>query len=199
MSRHRQVLLVVVVLALGIVVVLGATVVTAGLPALLGVIAVVALVTGLLPRRRRRPPGPADVPESATAVPDNRRWTTEWDTTPPPGEVALVRECVAEQLSGWGVHGEAAEPTLLVITELLTNAIEHGHPPVRLLVGATGETVRVEVHDGAPAAPRRRPRDPYELRGRGLHLVDALSLRWSWTNGPTGKTVWAEIPTAWPP
>ena len=112
--------------------------------------------------------------------------------------VPHTRERVAAVLAEWGLSGEPVEPTLLVVTELLSNAIDHAHGPVRLSVERSAETVHVEVRDATPDAPQLRPPNPARARGRGVHLVDALSLRWGWTAGSTGKVVWAEVPTEWP-
>jgi anti-sigma regulatory factor (Ser/Thr protein kinase) len=126
------------------------------------------------------------------------RWSTSWESDPPVHAVPHTRERVAAALAEWGLSGEPVEPTLLVVTELLSNAIDHAHGPVRLSVERSAETVRVEVRDATPDAPQLRPPDPARARGRGVHLVDALSLRWGWTPDPPGKVVWADVPTEWP-
>jgi anti-sigma regulatory factor (Ser/Thr protein kinase) len=97
-------------------------------------------------------------------------------------------------LGEWGLTGEAREDVLLVVTELLSNAVDHGRGPVRLTVELRSGSVRIEVHDTAPDAPRPQPLDPYAVRGRGLQMVEALSSRWGWTDGPAGKIVWADVP-----
>ena len=51
----------------------------------------------------------------------------------------------------------------------------------------------VEVHDESPARPQLRPVDPSSARGRGMQLVQALSIRWGTEPGPLGKVVWAEL------
>jgi hypothetical protein len=58
--------------------------------------------------------------------------------------------------------------------------------------------VQVEVRDATPDARRLQPPDPARARGRGVHLVEALSSRWGWTADPPGKVVWADVPTEWP-
>jgi anti-sigma regulatory factor (Ser/Thr protein kinase) len=126
------------------------------------------------------------------------RWSTSWESDPPVRAVPHTRERVAAVLAEWGLSGEPVEPTLLVVTELLSNAIDHAHGPVRLSVERSAETVRVEVRDATPEAPQLQPPDPVRARGRGVHLVDALSSRWGWTPDPPGKVVWAEVPTEWP-
>ncbi|MCO1658840.1 ATP-binding protein [Pseudonocardia humida] len=155
-------------------------------------VTVLALVagTGMRLRRMRRPRR-----EGARAGP---RWTTGWESEPLADAVPVVRGRLAVVLDEWGLTGEAAEPTLLVVTELVSNAAEHGRAPVRLAVELRGDAVRVEVYDGSPEQPRRRPHDPARDRGRGLLLVDGLSGGWGWIPSPPGKVVWAEVATEWP-
>ena len=161
-----------------------------------------ALVVGL----RARGPGWArsrriqHVRWSAVDLPtdvDGPSWTTMWNTQPTPGDLSTTRGQATSVLTEWDVHGEAAEPTLLVLTELLTNAIEHARPPLRVTLGLGEDFVRVEVQDTAADPPRCRPRED-EGRGHGVQIVAALAMRHGWTPDPQGKTVWADVPVGWP-
>jgi anti-sigma regulatory factor (Ser/Thr protein kinase) len=122
----------------------------------------------------------------------------KWQSTPPPSAVRFAREQLTRVLDEWDLTGEAVEPTLLVVTELLSNAIDHARAPIQLAVSRTGESVRVELRDSVTEPPRLQPHDPWAKRGRGLQVVEALSLRWGWTDEPAGKTVWADVVTEWP-
>lgn len=122
----------------------------------------------------------------------------QWQSGPPGNAVPFIREQLARVLADWGLTAEAYEPTLLVVTELVTNAVEHARSPIQLTVSFPGECVRVEVHDAASEPPRRQPQDRWEARGRGLQLVDALSSRWGWTPDAAGKAVWADVSIGWP-
>ena len=115
---------------------------------------------------------------------------------PPVEAVPLTRRQLSVVLGEWGLTGEPYEDVLMVVTELLSNAVDHGRGPVRLMVELRSDSVRIEVHDTAPDAPRPQPLDPYAVRGRGLQMVEALSSRWGWTDGPAGKIVWADVPKA---
>ena len=83
-----------------------------------------------------------------------------------PEAVSAVRRRVRHVLDGWELTGEAADTTLLVVSELVTNAIVHALPPATLRLCWTRldghRTLRVEVSDGGPAAPARylSPRRP---------------------------------------
>ena len=92
---------------------------------------------------------------------DGPSWTTAWDAQPMPSDLPATRTQVTAVLTEWDVQGEAAEPTLLVVTELLTNAVEHARPPLRVTLRLGHEFVRVEVCDATPShhgSARRRPR-----------------------------------------
>ena len=94
-----------------------------------------------------------------------------------------------------GSHLDAVtDDAALVVTELVTNALLHGGPPVRLRLQELPKGVRVEVADrGAelPVAPRR---SSVAMTGRGLGLVSALSRSWGVDHDEQGgKVVWAEL------
>ncbi|WP_435614662.1 ATP-binding protein [Streptomyces coelicoflavus] len=86
----------------------------------------------------------------------------------------------------------------LCVTELLTNVIDHvgaGTPAtVRVAVLPTGRT-RVEVTDPDPRALPllTGPAGVTDESGRGLALLDALTLRWGVEQGAGHKTVWCEL------
>jgi anti-sigma regulatory factor (Ser/Thr protein kinase) len=112
--------------------------------------------------------------------------------------VPFARDQLTQVLAEWGLTGEAAEPTQLVVTELISNAIDHASAPIKLTVSFPGDSVRVEVHDSAAEPPRQQSLDPRRLRGRGLHMIDAVSSQWGWTPDAAGKTVWADVSIGWP-
>jgi anti-sigma regulatory factor (Ser/Thr protein kinase) len=205
-SRSRRLLTATALLALGVAVILGVAAMTVALPAVLGILALVGLVAawGLRARPRRSPfvgqfeahDIPAGAPTPTTTHP--RRWTTRWDTTPPTGALGLTRDQLRPVLADWGLASEDSEPTLVVVTELLSNALEHASTPIALTVALIDDRVRVEVNDAAAEPPRRQPDDPSQHRGRGLQLVEKLSSQWGWTSEATGKSVWADVTTEWP-
>ena len=88
----------------------------------------------------------------------------------------------------------------LLVSELVTNAIEHARSDgdIGLRVGLEDGTVRVEVIDGgAGFTPRaRQPGDPLSS-GWGLHFVDRLANRWG-ADAEKGGRVWFEMPARVP-
>lgn len=142
---------------------------------------------------------------SAHAVPHTeltsptRHFTMRFSSTP--RGVRLARRLAGQRLDAWGVpYGSPAfDEVTLVVAELCANAVRHGRVPgrdFRLWLGADAVTVRVEVTDtGAEGTPEpASPGDDGE-GGRGLLIVAGLAATWGWrerSDGPPGKTVWAE-------
>jgi hypothetical protein len=69
----------------------------------------------------------------------------------------------------------------------------HARTDIELLVRLRPRGVRIEVHDGSPAAPVVRRYDDDAMTGRGLALVDELARRWGVERTPGGKAVWFEL------
>jgi hypothetical protein len=210
MVRRRR-LTVTAVLALLVIVALFVLATAFAVPVIIVVVsAVLALTVGVRSQLASRPARRRadrvsrrgrDVWPTAAAPPQpaGPRWTTTWDTLPPPGDIPAARERVGALLAEWGVDGDGALPTLLVITELLTNAVEHASAPIHLTLEWGHTFVRVHVHDSAPGVPPAPTHDPEAARGHGLQIVEGLALRRGWIPERHGKTVWADVPTSWPP
>jgi two-component sensor histidine kinase len=98
----------------------------------------------------------------------------------------------SDQLSVWGL-GELAFATELIVSELVTNAIRYGSPPIELRL-LRGDTLVCEVSDGSSTAPHLRRARSFDEGGRGLLLVAQLAERWGSRQTPAGKTIWAELP-----
>ena len=205
MTAYRRLALVVGVLVLVVVSAMVAAA-FAALPVAIAIAsAVFALVVGLRsrgkvgsrwPRTAERLGGDPWATASAPPHLGGLTWTTTWDTMPSPGSMPTVRERAAAVLTEWDLGGEDAQPSLLALTELVTNAVEHGCPPLQVTLGLGRDFVRVAVHDCAPAPPRARPHE--DGRGRGLEIVAGVALRHGWAPDPHGKVVWADVAIGWP-
>ncbi|GAA2458572.1 ATP-binding protein [Streptomyces lavendulocolor] len=121
---------------------------------------------------------------------------------PDPAEVGRARRWARSRLAGSGIGEDEplAETLVLLISELVTNAVVHtGCPAVlRMLFGAGAGTaqpgtVRVEVADTSARPPRPRHADGDDTNGRGLELVDGLADRWGWQREGAGKSIWCEV------
>jgi anti-sigma regulatory factor (Ser/Thr protein kinase) len=83
------------------------------------------------------------------------------------------------------------EDVLLVVSELVTNALVHGDGPPVLRLRCTRTQVRVEVSDSGSDLPE--PREPGPSSGWGLHVIELLSAGWGVSRGDEGKAVWCEL------
>ena len=111
---------------------------------------------------------------------------------PVPGSVALARRFVGDTLSGWGCD-DFVDAGRLLASELVTNAVLHARSGITVVVRLHRTGVRVEVHDGSPAAPTVRDYGDEAMTGRGLALVADLAARWGVDRDGSGKSVWFEL------
>ena len=109
------------------------------------------------------------------------------------GSCARARQVVREAAASWGLSEDLTDDAQLVVTELVSNGIDHGEGPITLSVSRKPAGMLVEVHDESSKQPLLRPVNPNSARGRGMQLVQALSVRWGTTPGVRGKVVWAEL------
>ncbi|MFF8476904.1 SpoIIE family protein phosphatase [Streptomyces sp. NPDC015414] len=115
-----------------------------------------------------------------------------WDVPSDPAAVAAFRQAATERLTDWGLE-EIAFVTELVVSELVTNAIRYGEPPVQLRLIRDGALI-CEVSDGSSTSPHLRRAHAYDEGGRGLLLVSQLTQRWGSRQTTSGKTIWAQQP-----
>src|SRR4051794_39043558 len=103
--------------------------------------------------------------------------------------------CVPEVRRIVGGHVEALlDDVELVATELVTNAVLHGAPPIVFRLRRDGAVVRVEVEDGGAGMAIRAAGGPDAMTGRGLGLIEALAGEWRADRLPSGsKVVWADV------
>lgn len=98
----------------------------------------------------------------------------------------------------WDLHGDAREAAEIVITELVTNAVEHAGSPSVVVVERRDATFRLTVRDfgtehHVPEAAIWIAPPTSSPRGRGLAMVAAVSHTWGVEAHVDGTTVWAEM------
>lgn len=85
-------------------------------------------------------------------------------------------------LRQWGLSPQTAEHAVLLVSELVGNAVRHtGARVFGLRMLRRRGWIRVEVRDPSRGLPCLMPVQPMDVSGRGLFLVDKLSDRWGWT------------------
>ncbi|WP_066975370.1 SpoIIE family protein phosphatase [Streptomyces sp. NRRL F-4489] len=139
------------------------------------------------------PPKPSDdiaLMVATTCVLDPDR-VAQWDVAPDPAAVGPVRAACVDQLTRWGL-GDTVFTTELLLSELITNAVRYGAPPitVRLLYD---RALTCEVADASSTAPHLRKAAATDEGGRGLFLVAHLAQRWGTRYTGRGKIIWAEL------
>jgi PAS domain S-box-containing protein len=113
-----------------------------------------------------------------------------WRFPDDPAAVSRARALATRQLNQWGLQN-MAETTELIVSELITNAIQHGTGPVGLRL-IRDEVLICEVSDTSNSYPRLRHPNTTNENGRGILLVAQLSRRWGTRHTPDGKLIWAE-------
>ncbi len=126
---------------------------------------------------------------------------------PVPGGSArrVVRTLPAQPMSvplarswaeGWldaHVEPEHHDDVLLVVSELMTNAVRQGDGAVRTTLQAEDRGVRVEVFDRGHRMPRLTDTELDATGGRGLLMIEAVCAEWGVGEELEGKTVWARL------
>ncbi|MER5918401.1 ATP-binding protein, partial [Streptomyces sp. NPDC001982] len=83
------------------------------------------------------------------------------------------------------------DPTQLIVSELVTNAVRHSTGPIGLRL-IHHQVLTCEVFDTDANSPRLRHPRATDENGRGLFLVTQLSRRWGARPEPGGKIIWAD-------
>ncbi|MEU0204277.1 MULTISPECIES: SpoIIE family protein phosphatase [unclassified Streptomyces] len=116
----------------------------------------------------------------------------DWDVAPDPAEVPRARKFALDQVAAWGLE-EASFVTELVVSELVTNAIRYGEPPIMLRLIRDSSLI-CEVSDASNTAPHLRRARAFDEGGRGLLLVAQLTQGWGTRHTTDGKTIWCAQP-----
>jgi anti-sigma regulatory factor (Ser/Thr protein kinase) len=117
-----------------------------------------------------------------------RRWTVI-----SPAELGSLRAQLRHLADVWALPEDCTDRILMIVNELVSNAIDHARTTCDITVQNTRSLVRVLAADESPLPPRKASLDVNAARGRGLQMVEALASRWGWTRRRRGKTVWAAV------
>jgi anti-sigma regulatory factor (Ser/Thr protein kinase) len=96
-----------------------------------------------------------------------------------PSSVRLGRHAAVAWLQ-FAPGGWDRDTVLLLVTEVLANAVEHSDGPLRLSIAATADRMRVEVTDASPIASPLDPGHVQRFEDEGVHLkmMKQLADRW---------------------
>ncbi|MFI1102481.1 ATP-binding protein [Streptomyces melanogenes] len=109
-------------------------------------------------------------------------------------ELCLLRKAVRNQLGLWGL-GAVADEVQLVASELAANVVKHvgEGAAATLVLEASGDRLRIELHDKSHVVPTRTQAACGAECGRGLHLLAGMAVDWGTVLTATGKAVWCVL------
>jgi anti-sigma regulatory factor (Ser/Thr protein kinase) len=102
-----------------------------------------------------------------------------------------ARHALGEWLTGLSCPEHIASDALVVVSELVTNAVVHAHSDPLVVAAFDEDRLRIEVHDQDPNPPVMAP-TAGEPGGFGLRIVERLCDAWGWAATEHGKRVWTE-------
>lgn len=124
-----------------------------------------------------------------TGIPSDR--VASWLITPSAQAPRIVRDMARGVLDRWGL-ADSADVAVLLLNELMANAIRYAQRPVSVKLMHTG-TLLCEVLDDDHHLPVLRQPQSGDETGRGILLVSRLARRWGASRLPGGKIVWFEL------
>ncbi|AQS67739.1 SpoIIE family protein phosphatase [Streptomyces pactum] len=119
--------------------------------------------------------------------------TATWRLPARDDAAARARVLVSALLRQWRSSADTRDSVLLLVSELVTNAVRFARGPITVRLIRAGHGLLCEVGDTGNGRPRLGSGGLLDDRGRGLHVVHRLTTGWGvrWTD--TGKVVWAKV------
>ncbi|XVV12096.1 ATP-binding protein [Actinoplanes sp. CA-131856] len=117
---------------------------------------------------------------------------------PDPEAPSLARNLVSDACLAWD-RPRLLHPGRTVMSELVTNVVEHARTEMTVVVSLRGPGLHMSVADLCPDPPqllrpsRVRAGRPLDERGLGLRLVEGTAAAWGTLPTRTGKVVWATL------
>jgi anti-sigma regulatory factor (Ser/Thr protein kinase) len=111
-------------------------------------------------------------------------------------QVREARACARDVAREAAVDDDRRDALVLVVSELVGNAVRHGRSPVAYDLHVDDDDLVFTVTDGDPTPPGPGSccdPDPDAEGGRGLFLVGQLTRCWGWKPAGDGKQVWARV------
>jgi anti-sigma regulatory factor (Ser/Thr protein kinase) len=112
-----------------------------------------------------------------------------------PSEATTPREARKAVAARFGDQARCGE-LLLCVSEVVTNAVLHARSATVLTVRRSADVLTVEVQDDDPTPPVLRPHSNTATTGRGLRILEDLTVRWGTRPIGKGKIVWFDFDLA---
>jgi anti-sigma regulatory factor (Ser/Thr protein kinase) len=110
--------------------------------------------------------------------------------------VGVIRAWLRDSLGAARVTSDVVDVAELLVSEVATNAVDHGAGDEIVVRVTSDGQVETAVHDqGTTGTPCAGEAAPDAVRGRGLGLVQALASSWGVHPTRTGKWVWFRLAT----
>jgi len=115
-----------------------------------------------------------------------------------PASVSHARHVLANQLARAGLGRSERDDAVLVLSELVSNAVRHAQPlpggDILVRWAIWPEKVHLEIVDGGGGTlPQANASSATALSGRGLEIVRTLSHSWGVAEADHRVTVWADL------
>jgi anti-sigma regulatory factor (Ser/Thr protein kinase) len=125
----------------------------------------------------------------------DERASDELTLTADPRSIRVARGFLASVARDLDLPTDTVSVAELALSEIVTNAVVHGQPPIVLQVHATPARLRVSVSDASPAQPRPDAAMLDATGGRGLAIVAAVAGEWGCEPDPVGpgKRIWFSV------
>ncbi|MFJ3234895.1 PAS domain S-box protein [Streptomyces sp. NPDC086787] len=139
--------------------------------------------------------GHDDVTLLLTQLPAAPLATATTELPAEPRSVPAGRSFLGQVLDDWRV-ADRRDDACLLLSEVLTNAVQHAQGPIGLHICRTDTELTIEIADHSPHLPQPRVAAEDAESGRGLLLVRALADAWGVRPTDEGKTTWFSIRSA---
>jgi anti-sigma regulatory factor (Ser/Thr protein kinase) len=125
----------------------------------------------------------------------DERLIDELTLTADPRSIRMARGFLASIARDLDLPTDTISVAELALSEIVTNAVVHGEPPIRLHVDATASHLSISVTDAGPARPRSDETRLETTGGRGLAIVAAVAGAWGCDPDPDGpgKRIWFTV------
>jgi anti-sigma regulatory factor (Ser/Thr protein kinase) len=114
-------------------------------------------------------------------------------------EAAGIARCHVRAALAYCALGDYADDAAVIASELVSNAVQHADMDSTEVITVTlmrvwrPDAVAIVVGDSSLHPPVMRETTADSERGRGLQVIDALSVHWGWNPEDGGKEVFAVL------